>query len=105
VLNEYLRLDFTVIKMQVQGGNQHSTKLEYEVELELADLTYLVKNLNNFELCKGFVRRFLQNTASITNLMHLAAKDIDLAQEQQRFADIELQRKLRRDAEEASLKF
>lgn len=80
MLSDYLRLDFTVVKMQVANNTQHM-KLDYEVELELADLTYLVKNLQNYELCKGFVRRFMQNTASLTNLMFLAARDIDMAQE------------------------
>lgn len=62
--------------MMVEGKNPH-TKFEYEVEVELADLRYLVTNINNYELCKGFVRRFLQNTASLTNLMYVAAADLD----------------------------
>jgi hypothetical protein len=76
ILADYLRLDFTVVKMMVEGKNPH-TKFEYEVEVELADLRYLVTNINNYELCKGFVRRFLQNTASLTNLMYVAAADLD----------------------------
>lgn len=83
VLSDYLRLDFTVVKMHVEGKNPH-TKFDYEVELELADLRYLVSNLQNYDLCKGFVRRFLQNTASLTNLMFIAAKDIDFAGDQQK---------------------
>lgn len=86
---QYMRLDFTVAQMQIEG--RPNGRLEYEVELEIADIKYVAANLQQPDHFKGIVRRYLQNAFSLPRLMFSCRKTIDYEEERRRQEQIDKQ--------------
>ena len=56
----------TVTKMQTSYNSDH---LSYEVELEISKVDYLLQFANDEFRFRSIIRRFLQNSASLTHLL------------------------------------
>lgn len=72
----YLRLDLTVTKTRQldkmgQPITQHrkGDNLSYEVELEIADINFLIANMHDEKGFRSIVRRFLQNSFALTHML------------------------------------
>ena len=98
-----MKLDFTISQMQLSSGSLG--QLEYEIELEISDIMYLQNNIANPELFHGIVRRFLQNTFSLTHLMYRCTRDIDLQIEHKKQEEIKEKEKIRIMAKVHATKF
>lgn len=58
-----------------KSGNPLATtvkEINYEVELEINDVSFFVQNLGDETAFRSIVRRFLQNAASLTHLLAIS---------------------------------
>lgn len=72
---KWIRLDFTVTQMQLEG--RVNSNLEYEVEIEISDMKYVVSNMDKTEDFKSIIRRYLQNVFGITKMMMECGNEIE----------------------------
>ena len=61
----WMRLDMTV----TQSSNKGKSELDYEVELEICDVNYLMGYVGDEIAFRSIIRRFLQNAAMLTKFL------------------------------------
>ena len=59
-------------------GKPGMDKWSFEVELEIKDINHLIANSRDPNQFRSVIRRFLQNAASLTNLMDACIHEVDL---------------------------